>query len=128
MIAPLVMVDNSVACIQEERIIAAYWHMPSRPFCRKRGTRGSNLSINKKIKYMKWMHMVAWILVMVGAINWGLIGLGGFMGADWNIVGMILGSWPQVLWLVYILVGASAVYEIVMHKNLCKMCGSGGMM
>ena len=26
------------------------------------------------------IHMVAWILAMVGALNWGLIGLGGFMG------------------------------------------------
>ena len=77
---------------------------------------------------MKWLHSAAWILVMIGGINWGLIGLGGFMGANWNVVGMILGSWPQVEWLVYVLVGAGAVYEIVMHKSLCKNCSSGGMM
>lgn len=74
------------------------------------------------------LHMVSWILVIVGAVNWGLIGLGGFMGADWNVVGMILGAWPTLLWLVYILVGASGVYEIVMHKKNCKMCGGGSMM
>ena len=69
------------------------------------------------------MHMVSWILVMVGGVNWGLVGLGGFMGSDWNLVHMILGSMPSVEWIVYVLVGLSAVYEIVMHKSTCKNCG-----
>lgn len=77
---------------------------------------------------MKNLHLVAWILLVVGGLNWLLIGLGGFMGANWNVVAMILGSWPQVEWLVYVLVGLSAVYEIVTHKNTCKNCSmSGGM-
>ena len=75
----------------------------------------------------KMMHMVAMILVWVGAINWGLIGLGGFMGANWNVVGMILGSWPMLEWLVYVLVGLSGVYEIFMHKGNCKACAGGQM-
>lgn len=77
---------------------------------------------------MKNLHMVAWVLVMVGALNWGLVGIGGFAGANWNLVSLILGSWPQVEWLVYILVGLSAVYEIVKHKGSCKECSSGGAM
>ena len=69
------------------------------------------------------IHSVAWILVMVGAVNWGLVGLGWLAGgADWNVVHMILGSWPVVEGIVYVLVGASAVYEIVMHKKMCKEC------
>ncbi len=77
---------------------------------------------------MKSVHMVAWILVMVGALNWGLVGLGGFMGSDWNLVRMILGSMPALEWLVYVLVGVSAVYEIVTHKANCKMCGTSSAM
>ena len=77
---------------------------------------------------MKWMHTVSWILIVVGALNWGLVGLGGFAGGNWNLVNLILGSWPQLEWLVYVLVGASGVYEIVVHKNNCKLCGSGGSM
>jgi len=76
----------------------------------------------------KGLHMVAWILVIVGALNWGLVGLGGFLGGSWNLVNMILGSWPMLEWLVYVLVGASAVYELVTHKKNCKQCGSGGAM
>jgi len=74
---------------------------------------------------MKSLHSVAWILVMVGGVNWLLVGIGGFAGANWNVVNMILGSWPQVEWLVYVLVGLSAVYEIVNHKKICKQCASG---
>ena len=68
--------------------------------------------------------MASWILLVVGALNWGLIGLGGFMGGSWNVVGMILGSWPQVEWIVYVLVGLAGVYELV---NRFKS-GSGSMM
>jgi uncharacterized membrane protein YuzA (DUF378 family) len=73
------------------------------------------------------LHMVAWILVMVGALNWGLVGLGGFMGGNWNLVNAILGGWPMLEWLVYVLVGASAVYEIMTHKANCKVCGGSAM-
>ena len=74
---------------------------------------------------MKSMHMIAWILVMIGGINWLLVGIGGFVGSDWNVVHLILGSWPVVEWIVYILVGVSAVYEIVMHKKNCMVCSMG---
>ena len=73
---------------------------------------------------MKALHMIAFILLVVGGLNWGLVGLGGFAGADWNVVNMILGSWPQVEWIVYVLVGLSAVWLLVGHKKDCKMCSS----
>ena len=47
--------------------------------------------------------IVALVLLVVGGLNWGLIGLG--MG---NVVEMILGS--SLSKIVYILVGLSAVY------------------
>jgi uncharacterized protein len=74
----------------------------------------------------KWLHMVSWILIIVGALNWGLEGLGGFMGGNWNVVNLILGSWPAVEWIVYILVGLAGVYELIVHRKNCKMC-SGEM-
>ena len=73
---------------------------------------------------MKATHMIAWILVMIGALNWGLVGIGGFAGGNWNVVDLILGAWPQVEWIVYILVGLAGIYEIVKHKSNCKMCSS----
>jgi len=78
---------------------------------------------------MKALHTVAYILMVVGGVNWGLVGLGSLMGgADWNVIHMVLGSWMSLEALVYILVGFSAVYEIAIHKKNCRICSSGGMM
>lgn len=66
---------------------------------------------------MKSLHMVAFLLVIVGALNWGLLALFGF-----NLVNALLGSWPTVERVVYFLVGISAVFELVMHPKMCKMC------
>lgn len=73
---------------------------------------------------MKGLHGIAFVLVIIGGLNWGLIGLGGFLAQDWNVVQMILGFSPQLEWLVYILVGVSAVLLAVSHKNDCRYCGT----
>lgn len=74
---------------------------------------------------MKSLHAVAFILAMIGGLNWGLIGISGFLNmGNWNLVNLALGSWPMVEWLVYVLVGLSAVYLIIGHKKTCKECSS----
>jgi uncharacterized membrane protein YuzA (DUF378 family) len=60
--------------------------------------------------------MLAFTLLVVGGLNWGLTAIG------YNIVNMLLGSWPMVEQVVYILVGLSAIFEAVGHKANCKMC------
>lgn len=65
--------------------------------------------------------MVAMVLLIVGGLNWGLVGLGGFLGQNLNVVNMLLGSWPQVEWVVYILVGLAAVWSIFSCKKMCSM-------
>jgi len=57
---------------------------------------------------------------MIGALNWGLVGLGGFFGGDWNVVHLLLGSVVWLESLVYVLVGLSAVMMLVGCK--CKKC------
>lgn len=72
---------------------------------------------------MKSVHKIAFILAMVGALNWGLIGLSGFLNmGNWNLVNLALGGWPMVEWLVYVLVGLSAVSLVFTHKKDCKDC------
>lgn len=66
---------------------------------------------------MKWMHYIGFLLVVVGAFNWGLVGLFNF-----NLVTALFGSWPSLVMLVYVLIGASAVWIGVMHKGDCKIC------
>jgi uncharacterized membrane protein YuzA (DUF378 family) len=48
---------------------------------------------------------VALLLVVVGAINWGLVGLFSF-----DLVMFILGGVPTLARLVYVLVGLAGVY------------------
>lgn len=71
-------------------------------------------------KNMCMLHKVAAVLVLVGALNWGLVGLGGFLGGNWNLVNLIFGGWPRLEWVVYILVGLSALAMLMAHK--CKAC------
>lgn len=52
---------------------------------------------------------IARILVVVGGVNWGLVGLGQLLGSDLNVVHMIVGSVPTLESVVYILVGLAAV-------------------
>ncbi len=66
---------------------------------------------------MKSLHIVTFILVVVGALNWGLIGLFSF-----NLVNLIFGTIPWLETLVYVLVGLSAIYEAAIHTKSCKLC------
>lgn len=61
--------------------------------------------------------MVAFILLIIGGLNLGLVSLG------YDVLAMILGSGTLLLKLLYLLIGASAIYELVSHKKICKHCG-----
>ncbi|KKT40938.1 MAG: hypothetical protein UW30_C0015G0009 [Candidatus Giovannonibacteria bacterium GW2011_GWA2_44_13b] len=71
---------------------------------------------------MKYLHSIAYALLWIGGINWLLVAF------NWNLVYMLLGSWPQVVMIVYILVGLSAVYTLFTHKEYCKYCTAGQAM
>lgn len=75
---------------------------------------------------MKALHKVAYALVFIGALNWGLVGIGGFAGTNGNAVNLILGSAPSLEWLLYILVGLSALYLLAHHKHECRVCNVSG--
>lgn len=63
---------------------------------------------------------IACILVTIGALNWGLVGLGWlFGGADWNVVHMLLGQWMMVEAIVYVLVGVAALYQWFLYPKCC---------
>lgn len=71
---------------------------------------------------MKALHIIAWILVIIGGLNWLLVGLGG-----WNVVDMIFGVGSALSRIVYVLVGLSALVEIFTHKKCCKCCEKSSM-
>lgn len=73
---------------------------------------------------------VAKVLLIVGALNWGLIGIGYFFNANWNVVNLVLGNWMWLEAIVYILVGLAGLSKLFGCR--CKKCRadaptSGGM-
>lgn len=72
---------------------------------------------------MKSLHGISFALVVIGGLNWGLMALGSYMGANWNVVNLVLGSWPAVENIVYLLIGLSAIVLLVGHKKDCRECG-----
>ena len=61
---------------------------------------------------------VALALVVIGGINWGLVGAGEFADANWNVVNIILADFPNVEAIVYLLVGLAALYELYFAYQL----------
>ena len=68
---------------------------------------------------MKALRCTAFILVIIGGLNWGLIAIGYWMGSNWNIVNRIFGSWPTFESLIYLFVGISALVLIFKKKCHC---------
>ncbi len=60
--------------------------------------------------------MVTWILVIIGGLNWGLTAF------NMNVVDMIFGMGSSIAMIIYVLVGLSAIFELVTHKSNCKQC------
>ena len=77
---------------------------------------------------MNSMHRVAFILVVIGGLNWGLVGIGSYLGGNWNVVNLLLGSWMWLENLVYVLVGLSAIALIFDHKRTCRSCENSASM
>ncbi|MEW6610709.1 MAG: DUF378 domain-containing protein [Patescibacteria group bacterium] len=66
---------------------------------------------------MKKLHCVTYILLVVGGLNWLLVGL-----IKWDIGELFGGQGAAISRIVYLLVGVSAVIELVTHKGSCKHC------
>ncbi len=65
---------------------------------------------------MKGLHVVAWILLVIGGLNWLLYAFNGAGIGAWISMG--------VMKVIYILVGLAALLELFTHKNNCKTCAA----
>lgn len=70
----------------------------------------------------KGLHMTAFILLIIGGLNWLLLGL-----FNWEIGSLLGGMDSVVSKIVYVLVGLAALYELFTHKKNCKHCQKKGM-
>lgn len=64
----------------------------------------------------KALHVVTFGLLVVGGLNWLLVG-----AFDLNLVTTIFGD-SVLTKVVYILVGLSAVVEVINHNKNCTKC------
>ncbi len=62
---------------------------------------------------MKTLDYIALVLVVIGAVNWGLIGFFNF-----NLVRLIFGDMTLISRIVYALVGVSGLYALSFFGRL----------
>jgi len=60
-----------------------------------------------KEKNMKQINLLTLILIVVGGLNWGLVG-----SMNFDLVATIFGEGSALSRIVYVLVGISAIYQI----------------
>jgi uncharacterized protein len=64
------------------------------------------------------MSGIAWasmILVIIGAINWALVGL-----FQWNLVAALFGPMSAITRIIYVIVGAAGLYLIFLSTRLVQ--------
>jgi hypothetical protein len=62
---------------------------------------------------MKTVDVVAAILVVIGALNWGLVGV-----AQFNLVAALLGQGSILSSIVYAIVGAAGLFQALQWKAI----------
>ncbi len=77
-----------------------------------------NTKIRKGVVTMKAMHKIAFILLIIGGLNWLIVALA---GKDlFQLLNMSMNSTlPRI---VYLLVGLATLWEIFTHGKHCKAC------
>ncbi len=70
----------------------------------------SRQSDKARMKAAEWIPM---LLLIIGGINWGLVGLFGF-----DLVATLFGEMSMVSRIIYVAVGLSALYSIYLGSRL----------
>ena len=76
------------------------------------GAHGSEV---RRFNAMDWISM---ILLIVGGLNWGLVGL-----ADFDLVATLFGEGSGLSRIVYILVGVAALYSLYTTTKMGRRTG-----
>jgi len=70
--------------------------------------------------HKKGSHMVIFLLVIGGGLNWLTLGI-----FQWEIGDLFGGSGALISRIIYILIGLAAVYALATHKSNCAKCAEG---
>lgn len=82
------------------------------------GRRGEWLQKNT----MKYLHKVAFFLLVIGGLNWLVFALFG-----WDVGQLFGGMNALVSKIIYIVVGLAAIYEVATHWGRCRECSASQM-
>jgi uncharacterized membrane protein YuzA (DUF378 family) len=64
---------------------------------------------------MKPLNLIAAVLVIVGGLNWGLVG-----AFQFDLVAALFGAGSTLARIVYILVGLAAVYQLATLRSTAR--------
>lgn len=67
---------------------------------------------------MRYLDGLARLLIVVGGLNWGLVGLFKFDLVAWICGGLDFGQTNAASRIIYVLVGIAALYELVLLPTL----------
>jgi hypothetical protein len=65
---------------------------------------------------LNWLDITALVLVIVGGLNWGLVGL-----FEYDLVAQLFGAAPMAAKIVYDLVGLAAIYLAIIAPKLVRV-------
>ena len=63
---------------------------------------------------MKILNYIALTLVIIGALNWLLVGI-----IDFNLVDTLFGAGSVLSRIIYILVGISGIWSLTFYNKVC---------
>ena len=69
--------------------------------------------MRRYIMKRNWLDVLALLLIIIGGINWGLVGFFRF-----DLVSFIFGDMSMVTRIIFAIVGLAAIYSIVLFWKL----------
>jgi uncharacterized membrane protein YuzA (DUF378 family) len=70
----------------------------------------------REVLEMRAVNVVALVLVLIGGLNWGLVGF-----FDFDLVAAVLGEDSVASRVVYALVGVAALYKVIVAVSVRAM-------
>lgn len=62
-----------------------------------------------------WLDIVSLILIIIGAVNWGLIGL-----FNLDLVATLFGTMSMISRIIYAIIGIAGIYSLMLFAKLKK--------
>lgn len=85
-------------------------HASERRLVADRRATGHHDTTSKRMTAVDWIPM---LLLMIGGINWGLVGL-----FDFNLVTALFGEMSTISRAIYVAVGLSALYSLYLSSKM----------